>query len=70
MSRSPAPGSPTTASGLGQGRENSKQFLRDNPVLADEIELLLRQNAGLIAEKFLEEDRSGGDSDSDDSAEM
>jgi recombination protein RecA len=46
---------------LGQGRENAKQFLRDNPVLADEIELALRQNAGLIAEKFLEEDRSGGE---------
>ncbi|PHR19695.1 MAG: recombinase RecA [Hoeflea sp.] len=48
---------------LGQGRENSKQFLRDNPVLADEIELSLRQNAGLIAEKFLEEDRSAGEGD-------
>ena len=48
---------------LGQGRENSKQFLRDNPVLADEIELSLRQNAGLIAEKFLEEDRSAGEDD-------
>jgi len=54
---------------LGQGRENSKQFLRDNPVLADEIELSLRQNAGLIAEKFLEEDRSAGDGDGDDAAE-
>ena len=48
---------------LGQGRENAKQFLRDNPVLADEIELALRQNAGLIAEKFLDEDRSGGEDD-------
>jgi recombination protein RecA len=56
---------------LGQGRENSKQFLRDNPVLADEIELSLRQNAGLIAEKFLEEDRSSGeDDDTPGSAEM
>ena len=42
---------------LGQGRENSKQFLRDNPALADEIELALRQNAGLIAEKFLDDGR-------------
>jgi len=48
---------------LGQGRENSKQFLRDNPAVADEIEMLLRQNAGLIAEKFLEEDRSAGEDD-------
>ncbi len=39
---------------LGQGRENAKQFLRDNPDTAREVELAIRQNAGLIAEKFLE----------------
>ena len=39
---------------LGQGRENAKLFLRDNPDTAREIETALRQNAGLIAEKFLE----------------
>ena len=39
---------------LGQGRENAKLFLRDNPDTAREIETVLRQNAGLIAEKFLE----------------
>jgi len=44
---------------LGQGRENAKQFLRDNPELAREIETALRQNAGLIAEKFLENGREG-----------
>jgi len=38
---------------LGQGREKTKQFLRDNPAIADEIEASLRQNAGLIAEQFL-----------------
>jgi recombination protein RecA len=32
---------------LGQGRENSKQFLRDNPDLADEIELKLRELMGM-----------------------
>jgi recombination protein RecA len=32
---------------LGQGRDNSKQFLRDNPDLADEIELKLRDKLGL-----------------------
>jgi recombination protein RecA len=32
---------------LGQGRENSKQFLRENPDVADEIETKLRQNLGL-----------------------
>ena len=40
---------------LGQGRENAKQFLRDNPEAAAEIELALRQNAGLIADQLLEE---------------
>jgi recombination protein RecA len=37
---------------LGQGRENAKQFLRDNPEAANEIELAIRQNAGLIAERI------------------
>ena len=40
---------------IGQGRENAKQFLRDNPDLAAEIESAIRQNAGLIAEKLLEQ---------------
>ncbi len=39
---------------LGQGRENAKQFMRDNPDIADEIEAAIRQNAGLIAEQILE----------------
>ena len=39
---------------LGQGRENAKTFLRDNPDVAREIEMTLRQNAGLIADRFLE----------------
>ena len=34
---------------LGQGRENAKLFLRDNPDVAAAIELAIRQNAGLIA---------------------
>jgi recombination protein RecA len=34
---------------VGQGRENSKQFLRDNPDLADEIEGKIREKLGLPA---------------------
>lgn len=30
---------------LGQGRENSKEFLRQNPAVADEIEVTIRQRA-------------------------
>jgi len=32
---------------LGQGRENAKQFLRDNPDLSSEIELKLREKLGM-----------------------
>jgi len=38
---------------IGQGRENSKTFLRENPTIADRIEMLIRQNAGLIAEEMM-----------------
>lgn len=40
---------------LGQGRENAKQFLRDNPDAAAKIEHAIRENAGLIGEKLLDE---------------
>lgn len=34
---------------LGQGRENAKQFLKEHPELADEIELKIREHFGLGA---------------------
>ncbi|MBL0849294.1 MAG: recombinase RecA [Candidatus Liberibacter ctenarytainae] len=40
---------------LGQGRENSKSFLRDNEKIANEIESMLRQNAGLVSESLLQD---------------
>jgi recombination protein RecA len=39
---------------LGQGRENAKVTLRENPALAREIEQLLRGSAGLISDKLLD----------------
>jgi recombination protein RecA len=39
---------------LGQGRENAKSFLRDNPDVANRIEMSIRQNAGLLAERILD----------------
>ncbi len=36
---------------LGQGRENSKDFLRDNPEIAEEIEKKIRIKYGLIADE-------------------
>ncbi len=38
---------------IGQGRENAKAFLKQNPDMAAKIEAAVRQNAGLIAEKIL-----------------
>ena len=33
---------------IGQGKENAKQFLRDNPKLKDEIELKVRESHGIL----------------------
>ena len=38
---------------IGQGRENAKTFLKNNPDIAAKIEVAIRQNSGLIAEKIL-----------------
>lgn len=48
---------------LGQGRENARQFLKENPQIADEIEQQIRTNAGLLAEKMItgEEERQDTD---------
>ncbi|MEE2952147.1 RecA protein [Fulvimarina manganoxydans] len=40
---------------LGQGRENAKTFLRENPEMANEIEIAIRQSAGVLAQKLLED---------------
>ena len=39
---------------VGQGRENAKQFLRDNPEVAEEIEAAIRQNAGLVQDQMMD----------------
>jgi recombination protein RecA len=50
---------------IGQGRENAKTFLRNNPDMATKIETAIRQNSGLIAEKIL----AGEESKDEDEAE-
>jgi recombination protein RecA len=52
---------------IGQGRENAKTFLKNNPDIAGKIETAIRQNAGLIAEKILAGEE--GEGDDDDAAE-
>ena len=39
---------------IGQGRENSKAFLKEHPKIAEQIEKAIRQNAGLIVDKMLQ----------------
>jgi recombination protein RecA len=51
---------------LGQGRENSKAFLKTNPEMADRIEHAIRENAGLIAERILEQDGQTEENDAEE----
>ena len=39
---------------IGQGRENAKTFLKENPEVAAEIEYRVRENAGLVSAAMLE----------------
>lgn len=39
---------------LGQGRENSKTFLKANPEIAKKIEEQIRQNSGMLADRILD----------------
>ncbi len=48
---------------IGQGRENAKQFLRENPKIADTIEKRIRDQSSTIAEALMAAD--SGDSESD-----
>ncbi len=50
---------------LGQGRENSKQFLRENPEIAEEIEHKVRDAMGMIED---EEAESAGQAETEDEA--
>src|SRR4026209_622781 len=54
---------------IGQGRENAKQFLKENPGIANKIEAAVRQNAGLIAEAIMAGETGDKDSDDDEAAE-
>ena len=45
---------------LGQGRENAKQFMKENPAVAAEVERQIRDHYGLNGEKTVTAD---GDDD-------
>lgn len=48
---------------VGQGRENAKQFLRDHPEMAADIERRIREQAGVVAEALM---TSPGEQEADD----
>ena len=48
---------------LGQGKENSRQFLKEHPELANEIEDKIRKSSGLLAEELLVGEVADGDDD-------
>ena len=51
---------------IGQGRENARQFLKEHPEMADEIQSLIMDSAGINADKLLSAESSDeDDSDSD-----
>ena len=39
---------------IGQGRENTKQFLKDNPALLEEIETRIRSNSNTVEELMID----------------
>jgi recombination protein RecA len=49
---------------IGQGRENAKTFLRNNPTVARTIEEKVRANAGLVASAMMGTPESDGDAPS------
>ncbi|MEE8352293.1 MAG: recombinase RecA [Rhodospirillales bacterium] len=38
---------------IGQGRENAKKFLKENPEISNRVEALIRQNAGLLSDEMM-----------------
>jgi len=51
---------------IGQGRENVRQFLKENPDIADAIERQVRQSAGLLSSEMMTTPESGADGEGDE----
>jgi recombination protein RecA len=51
---------------IGQGRENAKQFLRENPKIADAIEKRIRDQSAVIAEALMVSDTGDTESEAAD----
>ena len=54
---------------IGQGRENVRQFLKDNPEIANSIEHKIRENAGILSSEMMEEPVETAAADDEDAEE-
>ncbi len=48
---------------IGQGRENARTFLKENPTIANSIEKRIRENAGLLAANMMESGKEEAEDD-------
>ena len=49
---------------IGQGRENAKQYLLDNPPIAESLDRMIRENAGVVVDAIIDPpDAAGGEDD-------
>ena len=57
---------------IGQGRENAKTFLKENPEMADAIEAAIRHNAGLVSAAMMAnpDDSAAADDDAEDAEDV
>ncbi len=55
---------------IGQGRENAKQFLKENVEMAEEIERKIRADAGLVTEEFDEAELDDADGEAEDASNV
>jgi len=55
---------------IGQGREKTRQFLKNNPAIADQIEEEVRHKAGLLSEEMLIAERARPKEDDDSNGDL
>lgn len=51
---------------IGQGRENAKQFLREHPEMASEIERRIRAEAGVLSDALMTDPEPDADGTPED----